>query len=154
MVRGTFTFASKVKLTKGSMMIQDNTEYATAWSERDSAESADGQPDEFALKGENEERSLAEKLASGEGEKLAAADGFRGDGVMTTAEHKAYFEATGEHIDGSKPSEPTVKPFADQVGTVTLDNVDGLRAALKRRGLSDQEIERQIDRNKKAKGLR
>jgi len=82
----------------------EKVEYKDAWEEP-AAAPLDDTNDEFATKGANEERSLADKLAAGEGDKYAAGDGFKGDGVMTTKAHEAYKEATGEYMDGTKPAE-------------------------------------------------
>ena len=58
---------------------------------------------------EAEEKTLADRLATGEGEKLAA---LKGDGVMSTQEHQRYLEATGSYIDGSTPEKAAPAPAA------------------------------------------
>ena len=58
---------------------------------------------------EAEEKTLADRLATGEGEKLAA---LKGDGVMSLQEHKRYLEATGTDIHGNAPGATTAPPPA------------------------------------------
>ena len=81
------------------MINNEKNEYKDAWEEP-AAALLDDTNDEFATKGANEERSLADKPAAGEGDKYAA-----GDGVT----HKAMKDAgVGPYSDTPAEKAPAV----------------------------------------------
>lgn len=86
--------------------------------------------------------------------------GARGDGVSSST--KAGFKKSGLNADGGyeapppppvpAPPPPPIKEQQSQVGSTQLNNPEGLKKALKARGMSDAEVEAKVKGHKQQKG--
>lgn len=81
--------------------------------------------------------------------------GKTSDGVSMQT-HKAMKEASVGPYDAPPPASvaPKETNIQNQVGSTKITNESGLRSALKARGFSDSEVDRQVAQYKASTGLR